>query len=81
LLLIDVNLGPPAGSSDQRHRFVLLEVWQPRSKDMAFDGWMVASNFTGCTRVVVATATAPDFKRITSATDPRQIQLGGRLRF
>ena len=35
----------------------------------------------GCTGAVVATVTATDFKRITSATDSRQIQLGGRLRF
>jgi hypothetical protein len=35
----------------------------------------------GCTSAVVSTVTASDFKRITSATDSRQIQLGGRLRF
>ncbi|HXB72022.1 MAG TPA: hypothetical protein VNY05_27545 [Candidatus Acidoferrales bacterium] len=35
----------------------------------------------GCSGAVVTTVTAPDFKRITSATDSRQIQLGGRFRF
>jgi hypothetical protein len=40
-----------------------------------------ACSTAGCTGAVVATFNAPDFKRITSATDSRQIQLGGRLRF
>jgi outer membrane receptor protein involved in Fe transport len=35
----------------------------------------------GCTGAVVNTYSAPDFKRITSATDSRQIQIGGRIRF
>ena len=35
----------------------------------------------GCTGAVVNTFNAPDFKRITSATDSRQIQIGGRVRF
>lgn len=35
----------------------------------------------GCSGAVVSTVTAVDFKRITSATDSRQIQLGARLRF
>jgi hypothetical protein len=145
-------------SSDQRHRFVMQGVWQPRSKSRILDGWMVSPNFTftsafpvnvsqgsdlngdgvnndrplyrgrndtpgygfkeinlrisrsfrlteryrieligeaenllnslnaacstaGCTGAVVNTVTAPDFKRITSATDSRQIQLGARFRF
>jgi hypothetical protein len=145
-------------SSDQRHRFVFQGVWQPRSKNVFLDGWMVAPNATwtsgfpinvvqgtdlngdsvnndrplfrgrndtagysfqevnlrvsrliklherfsleiiaeaenlfnsmnaacttaGCTGAVVNTYNAPDFKRITSATDSRQIQLGGRIRF
>lgn len=156
------DYGP--SSSDQRHRFVLEGIWQPRVKGAnqvvtnIFDGWMIAPNVTltsafpitvtqgadlngdgvnndrplyrgrndtpgygfkevnlrisrsfnlyerwsleiigeaenllnstntacttgGCTGAVVATFNAPDFKRITSATDSRQIQLGGRLRF
>jgi hypothetical protein len=145
-------------SSDQRHRFVLEGVWQPRVKNIALDGWMIAPNVTltssfpinvvqgtdlnadginndrplfrgrndtsgygfkevnlrisrvfrfsdrssleiigeaenllnstnaacttaGCTGAVVNTFNALDFKRITSATDSRQIQLGARLRF
>ena len=40
-----------------------------------------ACTTAGCTGAVVATVTAPDFKRITSATDFRQIQFSGRLRF
>jgi hypothetical protein len=145
-------------SSDQRHRFVLEGVWQPRSKNPALDGWMLAPNVTltsafpvsvvqgsdldgdgvnndrplfrgrndtggygfrevnlrisrsfryrehysleligeaenllntlnaacttgGCTGALVNTFNAPDFKRITSATDSRQIQIGGRVRF
>ena len=35
----------------------------------------------GCTGAVVNTFGAPDFRRITSATDSRQIQVGGRIRF
>jgi hypothetical protein len=145
-------------SSDQRHRFVLEGVWQPRSKNLVLDGWMIAPNVTvtsafpvnvvqgsdlngdavnndrplfrgrndtpgygfrevnlrvsrafrfyeryslefiaeaenlfnstnaacstaGCSGAVVATFNAVDFKRITSATDSRQIQLGARFRF
>lgn len=145
-------------SSDQRHRFVLQGTWQPRSKNILLDGWMLSPNVTitsafpinvtqgsdlngdsvnndrplfrgrndtpgygfkevnlrvsrefryheryrieligeaenllntlnpacstaGCTGAVVATYNAVDFKRVTSATDSRQIQLGGRLRF
>src|SRR5262249_49614404 len=33
-------------SSDQRHRFVLEGVWQPRSKNVVLDGWMIAPNVT-----------------------------------
>jgi len=150
------DYGP--SSSDQRHRFVLQGVWQPRSRNIALDGWIVAPNVTvtsafpvnvvqgfdlngdgvnndrplfrgrndtsgygfkevnlrvsrsfryrehysleligeaenllnslnaacttaGCTGAVVNTFNAPDFKRITSATDSRQIQIGGRVRF
>jgi hypothetical protein len=40
-----------------------------------------ACTTAGCTVSVVNTFNAPDFKRITSATDSRQIQLGGRIRF
>jgi hypothetical protein len=40
-----------------------------------------ACTTAGCTGAVVNTFNAPDFKRITSATDSRQIQLGGRIRF
>ena len=40
-----------------------------------------ACTTAGCTGAVVNTFNAPDFKRITSATDSRQIQLGGRFRF
>jgi hypothetical protein len=40
-----------------------------------------ACTTAGCTGAVVNTFNAPDFKRITSATDSRQIQIGGRLRF
>jgi hypothetical protein len=145
-------------SSDQRHRFVLEGIWQPRLNNIALDRWMIAPNVTltsafpinvvqgsdlngdginndrplfrgrndtpgygfkevnlrisrtfrfserhslemiaeaenllnstnaacstaGCTGAVVNTFNAPDFKRITSATDSRQIQLGGRIRF
>jgi hypothetical protein len=145
-------------SSDQRHRFVLQGVWQPRAHNLLLDGWMIAPNVTltsafpvnvsqgsdlngdgvnndrplfrgrndtagygfrevnlrisrafryrerysleligeaenllnslnaacstaGCTGAVVNTFNAPDFKRITSATDSRQIQIGGRIRF
>jgi hypothetical protein len=145
-------------SSDQRHRFVLAGVWQPRARNLFLDGWMIAPNVTltspfpvnvvqgtdlngdginndrplfrgrndtsgygfkevnfrisrsfrfrerysleligeaenllnslnaacstaGCTGAVVNNVTAPDFKRITSTTDSRQIQLGGRIRF
>lgn len=145
-------------SSDQRRRFVLAAVWQPRAKNLLLDGWMVAPNVTltsafpvnvvqgsdlnvdgvnndrplfrgrndtpgygfkeinlrisrrlklterfsleligeaenllnslnaacstaGCTGAVVNTFNAADFKRITSATDSRQIQIGGRFRF
>lgn len=145
-------------SSDQRHRFVLQGVWQPRVKNVLLEGWMVSPNATwtsgfpvnvvqgsdlngdgvnndrplyrgrndtsgypfqevnlrvsrmfrfherygieiiaeaenlfnslnpacttaGCTGAVVNTYNAPDFKRITSTTDSRQIQLGGRVRF
>jgi outer membrane receptor protein involved in Fe transport len=35
----------------------------------------------GCTGAVVNRFGAPDFLRVTSATNSRQIQLGGRLRF
>jgi hypothetical protein len=150
------DYGP--SSSDQRHRFVLEGVWQPRVRNLILDGWMIAPNVTltsafpvnvsqgsdlngdgvnndrplfrgrndtpgygfeevnlrvsrtlrlkerfsleiigeaenlmnhtnaacttaGCTGAVVSTFGAPDFKRITSATDSRQIQLGGRIRF
>jgi outer membrane receptor protein involved in Fe transport len=150
------DYGP--SSSDQRHRFVLQGVWQPRAKNVVLDGWLIAPNFTvtsafpvnvlqgtdlngdgvnndrplfrgrndtpgygfkevnlrisrafryrerysveligeaenllnslnaacttaGCTGAVVNTFNAPDFKRITSATDSRQIQIGGRIRF
>jgi hypothetical protein len=145
-------------SSDQRHRFVLQGVWQPRSRNIVLDGWMFAPSVTltssfpinvsagsdlngdgvnndrplfrgrndtpgygfkevnlrisrsftlkerfsleligeaenllnslnaacstaGCTGAVVNNASAADFKRITSATDSRQIQIGGRFRF
>jgi hypothetical protein len=145
-------------SSDQRHRFVLEGIWQPRARNPALDGWMIAPNLTftssfpvnvvqgsdlngdgvnndrplfrgrndtpgygfkeinlrisrafrfsdrysmemigeaenllnslnaacstaGCTGAVVNTFNAPDFKRITAATDSRQIQLGARFRF
>jgi outer membrane receptor protein involved in Fe transport len=145
-------------SSDQRHRFVLAGVWQPRARNLLLDGWMIAPNVTltsafpvnvvqgsdlngdgvnnerplfrgrndvtgygfkevnlrisrtfryrerysleligeaenlfnslnaacstaGCTGAVVNTFNAADFKRITAATDSRQIQLGGRIRF
>ena len=145
-------------SSDQRQRFVLQGVWQPRARNPLLGGWMVAPNVTltspfpinvvqgtdlngdgvnndrplfrgrndtsgygfkevnlrisrafrykerysleviaeaenllnslnaacttaGCTGAVVNTFNAVDFKRITSATDSRQIQVGGRLRF
>jgi hypothetical protein len=145
-------------SSDQRHRFVLAGVWQPRARKQLLDGWMIAPNVTltspfpvnvlqgsdlngdgvnndrplyrgrndvtgysfkevnlrisrtlryrerysleligeaenlfnstnpacstaGCTGAVVNTFNAADFKRITAATDSRQIQLGGRIRF
>jgi hypothetical protein len=145
-------------SSDQRHRFVMQGVWQPRARNVILNGWMIAPNLTftssfpitvsqgsdlngdgvnndrplyrgrndtpgygfkeinlrisrtfrlterfkievigeaenllnslnaacttaGCTGAVVSTYNAPDFKRITSATDSRQIQLGGRFRF
>jgi hypothetical protein len=145
-------------SSDQRHRFVMEGVWQPRVGNYLLDGWMIAPNITltssfpinvtqgtdlngdgvnndrplfrgrndtpgygfkevnlrlsrsvrfsdrysfeligeaenllnstnaacstaGCTGAVVSTFNAPDFKRITSATDSRQIQLGARFRF
>jgi hypothetical protein len=40
-----------------------------------------ACTTAGCTGVVVNTFNAPDFKRITAATDSRQIQVGARLRF
>jgi hypothetical protein len=40
-----------------------------------------ACTTAGCTGAVVNTYNAVDFKRITSATDSRQIQLGGRIRF
>jgi hypothetical protein len=40
-----------------------------------------ACSTAGCTGAVVNTFNAPDFKRITSATDSRQIQIGGRVRF
>jgi hypothetical protein len=40
-----------------------------------------ACSTAGCTGAVVNTFNAPDFKRITSATDSRQIQIGGRIRF
>jgi hypothetical protein len=154
------NLGRDYGpsSSDQRNRFVLEGVWQPRVRNAFLDGWMIAPNVTlasgfpinvvqgsdlngdginndrplfrarndtpgygfkevnlrisrafrykerysleiigeaenllnstnaacstaGCTGAVVNTFNAPDFKRITSATDSRQIQIGGRIRF
>lgn len=145
-------------SSDQRHRFVLQGVWQPRSRNLLLDGWLIAPNATltssfpvnvvqgsdlnsdginndrplfrgrndtpgygfqevnlrlsrtfrykerygleligeaenllnhtnpacstaGCTGAVVNTFNAVDFRRITSATDSRQIQIGGRIRF
>jgi hypothetical protein len=145
-------------SSDQRHRFVFAGVWQPHTRQLLLDGWMIAPNVTvtspfpvnvvqgtdlnsdgvnndrplfrgrndvsgygfkevnlrisrsfrlherysveligeaenllntlnaacstaGCTGAVVNTFNAADFKRITSATDSRQIQLGGRIRF
>lgn len=145
-------------SSDQRHRFVLQGTWQPRSKNLLLDGWMISPNVTltsafpvnvvqgsdlngdginndrplfrgrndtpgygfkevnlrisrefryrerysieligeaenllnslnaacttgGCTGAVVNTYNAADFKRITGATDSRQIQIGGRIRF
>jgi hypothetical protein len=35
----------------------------------------------GCSGAVVSTFNAPDFRRITSTFNSRQIQLGGRLRF
>ena len=35
----------------------------------------------GCTGAVVNTVNSVDFRRITSATDSRQIQVGGRVRF
>ena len=40
-----------------------------------------ACSTAGCTGAVINTYNAVDFKRITSATDSRQIQLGGRIRF
>jgi len=46
-----------------------------------FNSLNVAYSTAGCTGAVVNTYNAPDFKRITSATDSRQIQLGGRVRF
>ena len=46
-----------------------------------FNSLNVACTTAGCSGAVVSTASAPDFRRITSATDSRQIQLGGRLRF
>jgi hypothetical protein len=150
------DYGP--SSSDQRHRFVLQGVWQPRAKNRLLSDWMVAPNVTltsafpitvvqgtdlngdgvnndrplfrgrndttgygfkevnlrisrafcykerysleviaeaenllnslnaacttaSCTGAVVNTFNAADFKRITSATDSRQIQIGGRVRF
>jgi hypothetical protein len=150
------DYGP--SSSDQRHRFVLQGVWQPRIKNVVLDRWMIAPNLTfttafpvnvvqgsdlngdginndrplfrgrndtpgygfkevnlrvsrafqfsdryslemigeaenllnslnaacttaGCTGAVVNTFNAPDFKRVTAATDSRQIQVGARLRF
>jgi hypothetical protein len=38
------DYGP--SSSDQRHRFVFQGIWQPRSRSIALDGWMVAPNVT-----------------------------------
>jgi hypothetical protein len=40
-----------------------------------------ACTTAGCTGAVINVPSAPDFKRITSATDSRQIQVGGRIRF
>jgi hypothetical protein len=40
-----------------------------------------ACTTAGCTGAVVNTFNAPDFKRITFATDSRQIQLGAKFRF
>ena len=45
------------------------------------NGFRPACSTAGCTGAVVNTVNAMDFKRITSATDSRQIQIGGRLRF
>jgi outer membrane receptor protein involved in Fe transport len=150
------DYGP--SSSDQRHRFVLQGVWQPRVNNFALDRWMISPNVTlttgfpvnatqggdlngdginndrplfrgrndtpgygfkeinlrisrafrvserlsleiigeaenllnstnaacttaGCSGAVVSAASAPDFTRITSTTDSRQVQLGGRIRF
>jgi hypothetical protein len=46
-----------------------------------FNSLNAACSTAGCTGAVVNTYSAPDFKRITSATDSRQIQIGGRIRF
>ena len=46
-----------------------------------FNSLNAACSTAGCTGAVVNTFNAPDFKRITSATDSRQIQIGGRIRF
>ena len=46
-----------------------------------FNSLNAACTTAGCTGAVVNTATAADFRRITSATDSRQIQLGARFRF
>jgi Carboxypeptidase regulatory-like domain/TonB dependent receptor len=46
-----------------------------------FNTLNAACSTAGCTGAVVATFNAPDFKRITSATDSRQIQAGARFRF
>jgi outer membrane receptor protein involved in Fe transport len=150
------DYGP--SSSDQRHRFVMQGVWQPRIRNVVLDRWMIAPNLTfttafpvnvvqgsdlngdginndrplfrgrndtpgygfkevnlrisrtfqfsdryslemigeaenllnslnaacttaGCTGAVVNSFNAQDFKRITAATDSRQIQVGGRIRF
>jgi len=46
-----------------------------------FNSLNVACTTGGCTGAVVNNANAADFRRITVATDSRQIQLGARIRF
>jgi len=46
-----------------------------------FNSLNVGCSTGGCSGAVVNNANAPDFRRITSAFDSRQIQIGGRFRF